>query len=398
MSVLVNDFGLSPVGLFFKGNSLCQGYIQMDITTQKIENIGEVLSETKYNGDCTLMMMHNILEIHWISIPCFKPILDIMSVFCIKGDFTTILKPIDVLPESFGETVHICDNNTFISQIFPCESIETMEYGVNSSLIVKQNLSVTLGNLLPSRSHMKKPDALLFPHEICQIVSEMSNMSDSLALHKLICPTIDIVIASACLSPKSVTDELVIDATGTMEYDQEKNQCIYELDECGQSMPFTNGKHLLNCHSFKCKGRYFSCPEFYCIPWRYVCNSVWDCPGGVDEIKCKRTSCPGFFKCHQSVICPAQNNICDNTTDCKFGDDEYFCQIKIPTCPDNCTCVLYSISCEGFYYSGNTERLPYIHASYSSFLMHLKQNITVRFYGTASKILFQVCLIAQKKR
>ena len=71
---------------------------------------------------------------------------------------------------------------------------------------------------------------------------------------------------------------------------------------------------------------------------------MWDCPGGVDEINCKRISCPGFFKCHQSVICLAQNNICDNTTDCQFGDDEYFCQIKIPMCPDNCTCVLLDIS------------------------------------------------------
>ncbi len=93
-------------------------------------------------------------------------------------------------------------------------------------------------------------------------------------------------------------------------------------------------ENLLDCGLYNCSSRYFNCRMYYCIPWRYVCNSVWDCPWGTDELGCQRTSCPGYFKCHQSVICLVTENICDHNIDCKFGDDEYYCQIEIPSCAE----------------------------------------------------------------
>ncbi len=99
-------------------------------------------------------------------------------------------------------------------------------------------------------------------------------------------------------------------------------------------------KHLLTCEEFTCKSVYFKCPGYYCIPWHIVCNAVWDCPWGTDEINCTRTSCPGQFRCHNTSTCIAPDSMCNNIIDCILGDDEYFCYPKLPSCPENCTCIM----------------------------------------------------------
>ncbi len=101
----------------------------------------------------------------------------------------------------------------------------------------------------------------------------------------------------------------------------------------------------LSCENFQCKSIYFKCPNYYCVPWRVFCNGVWDCPWGADQTNCTRTSCPRQFRCHNTSTCIAPDSICDGVQDCLIGDDEYFCFPKLPPCPENCTCILYSISC-----------------------------------------------------
>ncbi len=94
-----------------------------------------------------------------------------------------------------------------------------------------------------------------------------------------------------------------------------------------------------DCSILGCKSVYFKCPGYYCIPWHIVCNAVWDCPWGTDEINCTRTSCPGQFRCHNTSTCIAPDSMCNNIIDCVRGDDEYFCHPELPTCPENCTCI-----------------------------------------------------------
>ncbi len=102
-------------------------------------------------------------------------------------------------------------------------------------------------------------------------------------------------------------------------------------------------------NTFDCKDTHFKCPGYYCVPWRYVCDMQWDCPGGTDEIHCNRsvtgTSCPGQFACSNSVTCVAMSDLCNNFIDCQNGDDETFCKPSIPDCISGCFCVLYAISC-----------------------------------------------------
>ena len=105
----------------------------------------------------------------------------------------------------------------------------------------------------------------------------------------------------------------------------------------------TNKRHYRNkcLHS---RSWYFKCPGYYCIPWRLVCNGLWDCPDGTEEeFLCNRTSCPGQFKCHNTSICISACSICDDVMDCKLGDDEHFCHPLLPACPENCTCIIFSI-------------------------------------------------------
>ena len=113
--------------------------------------------------------------------------------------------------------------------------------------------------------------------------------------------------------------------------------------ECSCLESYSHGQHLVSCETHTCNPKYFKCPGYYCIAWRYVCNNKWECPGGMDEIDCDRTACPGMFRCKDSVTCISQESLCDDIPDCNYGDDQSFCEGQ--SCPSNCSCLLYSISC-----------------------------------------------------
>ncbi len=113
--------------------------------------------------------------------------------------------------------------------------------------------------------------------------------------------------------------------------------CIFEPNVCGLASNMSS--HLKSCEEYSCNETYFKCPGYYCLPWRFVCNGQWDCPGGRDEhwIVCNQTSCPGMYRCKSSRVCVSHNELCDTVSDCPMKDDEHFClegRTKL-LCPSN---------------------------------------------------------------
>ncbi len=114
----------------------------------------------------------------------------------------------------------------------------------------------------------------------------------------------------------------------------------------GESICDQNGQHLVECEKTDCSPKYFKCPGFYCIPLRYVCNGIWECPGGMEELphmNCHLQTCSGLFKCLDSLICIAPESICDGIIDCPHGDDIQFCDMNLAVCPRSCTCFKMSL-------------------------------------------------------
>ncbi len=118
--------------------------------------------------------------------------------------------------------------------------------------------------------------------------------------------------------------------------------CIHEVDQTGNILTCRNGFHLTNCRDFGCSVMH-KCPYSYCIPNKFVCDGVWSCINGEDEINCLNKSCSvGWFRCKQSHICLPALQICDGFLDCPFNDDEILCGFA---CPKKCHCVNLAVSC-----------------------------------------------------
>ena len=124
--------------------------------------------------------------------------------------------------------------------------------------------------------------------------------------------------------------------------------CTYRLDEMNHLIPCRTGEHLQNCRKFECN-MLFKCPSSHCIPWVYVCDSKWDCPGGFDELEhiCgSKRQCHNMYKCTQSQICIHLNDVCNSFTDCPHKDDEKYCSLSRISCPLNCQCLTFAIHCK----------------------------------------------------
>ncbi len=139
--------------------------------------------------------------------------------------------------------------------------------------------------------------------------------------------------------------------------------CIYRLNIFHHLVPCRTGSHLQSCRNFFCNGC-FKCPQFYCIPWGYVCNGVWDCPWAHDETlqKCINRNCQGMFKCKESLKCLHLEDICDNYIDCPREDDELMCDLNHRSCLKSCHCLNYAIVCLGKEFELQTahlQRLPH---------------------------------------
>ena len=123
--------------------------------------------------------------------------------------------------------------------------------------------------------------------------------------------------------------------------------CSYKINEQGHILPCNRGEHLQNCQLFECN-MMFKCPNFYCIPWSYICDGKWDCPSGYDEFdqhQCENRTCINMFKCKMSSTCVHSGDMCNGFADCPHGDDEYSCLLKCVTCPTVCQCLGFAIRC-----------------------------------------------------
>ncbi|XP_053380174.1 uncharacterized protein LOC123556537 [Mercenaria mercenaria] len=63
-------------------------------------------------------------------------------------------------------------------------------------------------------------------------------------------------------------------------------RCVYDTDAAGFVIGCRSGKHLQGCEEFQCPAHTVKCPRSFCIPLRFVCDGVKQCPDGNDEKDC----------------------------------------------------------------------------------------------------------------
>ncbi len=124
--------------------------------------------------------------------------------------------------------------------------------------------------------------------------------------------------------------------------------CIFNLTASKHIYPCPHGEHMQQCKKYQCNMK-FKCPEYYCIPWQYVCDGKWDCPSGQDESASQLCgndrTCKTLFQCKNSQICIHLGDICDDFTNCPQGDDEFLCMLNGYQCPSQCQCFQLAVTC-----------------------------------------------------
>ena len=143
------------------------------------------------------------------------------------------------------------------------------------------------------------------------------------------------------------------------------NICKYRLNKLNHLIPCRTGGHIEECEYFECN-MMFKCPGFYCVPWSYVCDGKWDCPGGSEEshrYSCgKYRNCTNMYRCRNSKICIHLGNVCDEYDDCPLDDDESLCEISRLKCPGDCVCLSLAIKCINSSVSADDlkNKFPYV--------------------------------------
>ena len=118
--------------------------------------------------------------------------------------------------------------------------------------------------------------------------------------------------------------------------------CVYDRDNLGHVDYCRDGSHLRNCTYIQCTNT-FKCPQSYCIPIRKVCDGIYDCHNGEDEIDCHDNICLGYLKCSEVEYCIHPMEVCDGYSHCPQGDDEELCDIQ--RCPTGCICLGRGVVC-----------------------------------------------------
>ncbi len=264
----------------------------------------------------------------------------------------------------------MCDDGTLISASSVCDGIKDCYTNDDEEHCSNFTYLVPHSELCMKIMHRNLSDILQSCLELN--ISEISQMP---------CVNVSMKLSRLTLDFTVETSDVII-----KDQKHSRNYCIYELDECGLIKGHPQGANLISCENHNCPDRYFKCPGFYCIPWRYVCNNRTDCPGGTDEVSkaCNRTSCPGMYRCKDSVICLSLANFCDNFTDCYSQDDEIHCSKKAHNCPIYCSCLLFSMSCK------NKERQ--IQWCYSGSKNHFKGSVSANENMIALRDMMSHCM------
>ncbi len=328
-------------------------------TLRKMSNIETLFEQNeKVSHKCVMMILFNVANISWISVPCDQKILDKGSVVCMRRSNSRTFNIIhqqrtiqfknyykDIAEKINSGSTFRCLDGTFLSADVICDGVMHCINGEDESHC-QCVLNGTLRNdSLYCATKCRQPWCFCDPLFIyntnrggCQKYFSMLMSSYKVGL--------------MLRNGMSVTQ---MEHNGTNRNSKQRKllvaeKCLYKLDidmniitgTMSASEMFGHCENVLIPSSF-------SCLSYYSVPWSYVCNGQWDCPHGLDEGHCSYSSCPGFFKCIGSTICLWSNSLCDGVRECPDGDDEYLCVEEfsvLPLCPHNCSCLLYAIMCE----------------------------------------------------
>ncbi|GFQ87122.1 sortilin-related receptor [Trichonephila clavata] len=89
-----------------------------------------------------------------------------------------------------------------------------------------------------------------------------------------------------------------------------------------------------------CGENRFKCKSGTCIWSSWLCDHLFDCPGGDDEENCNpEDMCDvNYFRCVHSSGCISNKLICNGKDDCGDGSDEWGCKLtNVTTVPLSCT-------------------------------------------------------------
>ncbi|KAI5749992.1 hypothetical protein M8J76_011982 [Diaphorina citri] len=77
----------------------------------------------------------------------------------------------------------------------------------------------------------------------------------------------------------------------------------------------------------------FRCDDGTCIPKRWMCDNVRDCPRATDEMNCALCT-KSEFRCMADRKCVSMAKRCDGSPDCSDGSDEFNCKVSAHHVPN----------------------------------------------------------------
>ena len=333
-----------------------------------------------YNFTCSIMILENLEDPEWISVPCDVRMIE--DVVCVENknknkNITQFLntKQNQSTKHHKGIHIYLCKDGNYISSSLLCDGSKNCPSGEDEQICycVKGNLKVTdfnfcskvcraptctcptLFHQLPTGGCTKYVEEK-YTYQIQYTFKDIKNQTK--LVDDLIPDFSDNKDEQELLYLLSTNKYRKNKCISKLEnpcflghskcYDQ-SNKCVYELDANGFLKSCRNGAHLEDCIYMSCASKNkFKCYRSYCVPFGYICDGKVDCPSGEDELSCGVKVCVGFLHCVNTSQCVHLNDVCDGNTDCHFGDDETFCSLKQAVCPLGCKCLGHAVVCDHF--------------------------------------------------